>query len=234
MYYLGLIKRFWNFNQRVNLGPATIAMYLYLLKLANDNNGNDITISDVAISNMLGLTRKTVKPTKEKLKNLGLIEYVNKNGLPCSYKLLLNYSLEIEPQQVKKRIVKSKFNAQLKEDIQDFQLADLSVEDTPEIKKQEEETPFDDSGGSHLKTDGQPSLEEFIEYARTTDVYETFLDSDIKEKYFSWADNDWKNASNRPIINWRSSLKSTLPYMKNKTDNKSFSIESIPNIKRPK
>ena len=63
---------------------------------------------------------------------------------------------------------------------------------------------------------------------------EVSIDPSIKEKYDSWTNNDWKNALNRPINNWKSSLKSTLPYMKNKTDTQTISLESIPNIKRPK
>lgn len=37
--YQELIQRFWDLNQKKHLGCNAIAMYLYLLKLGNDNNG---------------------------------------------------------------------------------------------------------------------------------------------------------------------------------------------------
>lgn len=52
-------------------------------------------VSDVTISNVLSITEKAVKPTKEKLRKSGLIQYENKIGFPCSYRLSLNYPLEI-------------------------------------------------------------------------------------------------------------------------------------------
>jgi hypothetical protein len=70
-------------------------------------------------------------------------------------------------------------------------------------------------------------------YAKTLDNYETILDSSIKEKYDSWTKNNWENNSGRPITNWKSSLKSALPYMKNDTNNQISSLDLIPNIKRP-
>jgi Mn-dependent DtxR family transcriptional regulator len=64
-----------------------IAMYLYLLKLGNDTKGYDLTISDIEISKVLGLARNTIKPTKEKLSSIGLIQYENKKGelVPTNY-----------------------------------------------------------------------------------------------------------------------------------------------------
>lgn len=38
-HYQELIQRFWDLNQKKHLGCNAIAMYLYLLKLGNDNNG---------------------------------------------------------------------------------------------------------------------------------------------------------------------------------------------------
>ncbi|WP_123897788.1 hypothetical protein [Chryseobacterium carnipullorum] len=65
------------------------------MKTAEENDGYVFVLSDVVVSNDLGLTRKTVKSTKEKLRDLGLIEFQTKNGVPCSYRLLLNYNLQI-------------------------------------------------------------------------------------------------------------------------------------------
>ena len=96
MYYLELLQKFWDFNKNVLIGSNAIAMYLYLLKLGNDCNGYCIKVSDVEISKTLQITRKTVIPTKEKLRDLGLIQYETKNGIPCSYRLILNYNIHIQ------------------------------------------------------------------------------------------------------------------------------------------
>jgi replication initiation and membrane attachment protein DnaB len=94
MYYQELIERLWRFNENTRLGATAIAMYLYLLKLGEQNNSYVIKISDTVLSNILGIHRNTVKPFREKLKNFGLILYTTKNGFPCTYRILLNYSFE--------------------------------------------------------------------------------------------------------------------------------------------
>lgn len=228
MYYQELIERMWNFNQRIKLGSTAIAMYLYLLKLGNDTNGYDVSVSDVAISNILGVTRKTVKPTKEKLRNLGLIQFENRNGFPCNYRLLVNYPSQISEFESSQKI-KSKENYSIPKvpKTEDSQALESNKQIFPKNKKQEINVIED------LKTI-QTTLEEFMAYAKTLDGYETALDSAIEEKYILWSENDWKNNSGRPINNWKSSLKSTLPYLKDNTDNKTSFVEPLPSIKRPK
>ena len=96
MYYLELIQRFWDFNKTAKISPTEALLYFYLLKMGYENDRYDFKISDIELGKELGLTRKTIKSTKEKLKNLGLVQFQSKNGLPCHYRLLLNYSFEIE------------------------------------------------------------------------------------------------------------------------------------------
>ena len=79
-----------------------------------------------------------------------------------------------------------------------------------------------------------PDFEEFMEYAKTLESYEVGLDSEIQSKYENWKNNGWRNGSDRLITNWKSSLKSALPFMKNTQNKDTLSIQSIPNIKRPK
>ena len=210
MYYLELIQRFWDFNHRIPIGSTGISMYLYLLKNGYENDRYDFQISDILIGKELGLTRKTVKATKEKLKNLELIQFQTKNGIPCSYRLVLDYPLNIsEPTILKKKEFKTEQSSQ-------------------EIKKTSTPIP----SGSFIQN--IPSIEELVEYAKTLDNYEVELDSKIQSKYEKWKNNGWKNSSDRPITNWKSTLKSTLPYLKNATEGESLSLQSIPNIKRPK
>ncbi|WP_139422757.1 hypothetical protein [Chryseobacterium mulctrae] len=234
MYYLELIQRFWDFNQKAQLNTTSITFYLYLLNLASNNNGYDVVISDVAISNALGITRKTVKSTKEKLQILGLIRYENKKGLPSSYRVVLDYPISPpEFDKTEKLEFESGSNVPEVERTDDLPLYDLLVQNIDNISKPEDGTPVSDVSKPPISNDQRPSFDEFLEYAQTLAGYEISLDSAIKDKYDSWVENDWKNASGRPVNNWKSSLKGTFPFMKNKTVDRDLSIRSIPNIERP-
>lgn len=226
MYYLELIEKFWDFNQKERLSTTSVAMYLYLLKLGNDRGGYDISITDMTLANILSITRKTVRPTKEKLRSLGLLQFENRRGLPCSYRLVLDYPLEISENGKEE---KTEIDLKSQNPVIENNLKSKSVSRIPERIE-----PIGENPQKYSRKVEPPSWEEFLDYARTLEDYNVSLDSNIKEKYCSWSDNDWKNAANRPITNWKSSLKSLLPYMQNDTDNNTLSIESISKIKRPK
>lgn len=236
MYYHELIQKFWDFNEKAQLSTTAVAIYLYLLKLANDNNGYDVTVSDVAIGNTLGLTRKTVRPAREMLRNSGLVQYKNKKGYSYSYRIVLDYPLPIQKEEIKQKL-KIKHNPQTattekKENLPSVGLPAIS---TPEITEQKEMASFDNREPEPFKIiAGIPSLEEFIDYAKTLSGYEESMHSAIKERYALWANSNWCNNLGKPITSWKSSLKNLLPYIKNRTDNGLLSLDSIPSIKPPK
>ncbi|KFF01326.1 hypothetical protein IX39_12140 [Chryseobacterium formosense] len=204
MYYIELIQRFWEYNDRSSVGATATAMYLFLLKNAFENERYDFSISDVTVSNKLSLTRKTVKVTKEKLQTMGLISFNNRNGVPCSYRLLLNYPLP----KVQKNV-------------------ELSTAVAKNIFNDRVETM------SVMLTDNIPNYDVFLEYAGKLETYSSVLQPYIKEKYKLWIDNGWKNNFNRPITDWRASLKSAIPFLKESLQ-KSFLNERIPDIKHPR
>jgi len=254
MYYLELIQRFWEFNKTTKVSPAEISLYFYLLKIGYDNERYDFKISDVKLGKDLGLTRKTIKSTKEKLKNLGLIQFQSKNGLPCLYRLLLNYSFIIESENL---LIKENLNTEI---TQKLESSTTSTESIPSIRNSLEDLKEDNNKDGkpilkssqkqkfqlkqaqklkqeeelqNLKNRKIPSLDEFMEYAISLECYERELDLSIREKYETWRNNGWKNTSNRPISNWKSTLKSTLPYLKNMNVENTSLLQNIPNIKRP-
>ena len=253
MYYLELIQRFWDFNKKAKVSPTEISLYFYLLKIGYENERYDFKISDVELGKELGLTRKTIKSTKEKLKNLGLIQFQSKNGLPSHYRLLLNYSIEIEPEKLIKNeentIVEKDQNREVLEIFESILSAQNSVEVVKEIeinsdikassettekqKLEWKQAQKQEQEQQNLKNNKIPSLDEFIEYAKSLEGYEPELELSVNEKYEVWKNNCWKNTSNRPISNWKSTLKSTLPYLKNTSGENSFSLQDIPNIKHP-
>jgi hypothetical protein len=79
-------------------------------------------------------------------------------------------------------------------------------------------------------------LEEFTQYAKTLDNYVPELDILIKEKYDSWLGNEWKNGYDKPITNWKSSIKKAMPLLKSELQSSSTAFQkiSLPTIKRPK
>ena len=254
MYYLELIQRFWDFNKTAKISPTEVLLYFYLLKMGYENDRYDFKISDVELGKELGLTRKTIRSTKGKLKNLGLIQFQSKNGLPCHYRLVLNYSFEIEYEKLyktegtkakksqKPNVLEIHENILSAQSIIDFVSEveiDNDVKPTSEIfpkqkkKIESEKEQSQEQVLQNLKNSKIPSLDEFIEYAKSLEGYEPELDLSISEKYVNWKNNGWKNTSNRPISNWKSTLKSTLPYLKNTSREDSLSLQDIPNIKRP-
>jgi hypothetical protein len=235
MYYEELIQKFWESGPKAQLGTTAVAIYLYLLKLANDNNRYDVTISDVAIGNTLGLTRKTVKSAREALLNSGLVRYESKNGYSCSYRIVPDYPLSIqkdkEDQEAKR---KNNLRIPVTEKNKNLPPVGLSIS-IPETTGQKEKESFKNGAPEPFKiVVSNPSLEEFMAYAYTLSGYEESMDPDIKGKYATWAGNDWCNSLGKPITNWKSSLKNLLPYIKNRNDSGQLSLESIPVIKPPK
>lgn len=244
MHYLELLQRFWDFNQKKSIGTTGISMYLYLLKIGSDNDSYDFQISDVVISIELGITRKTVKPTKEKLRNLGLIQYQTTSGLACKYRLIGDYPSQISsPEMVSieeigkeesiQKTVESGVSLLTDRPVQNFSenTNDQEIEsDLSQTIQSSQPQPTNQKGND----ENIPSLEEFMTYAETLKIYAPELDSEIQSKYENWKNNGWKNSSDRPITNWKSSLKSTLPFMKSQIESHQLSLQSIPDIKRPK
>lgn len=211
MYYLELIQRFWEFNKKAKISPSEISLYLYLLKTGYENDRYDFKISDSEIGRSLGLTAKTVKSTKEKLHTKGLIEFQSANGIPCYYRLLLNYSLDFISDKIQQRDT-------------------IFVEEF--LQDKVEEISLKPDNFIQINTT-LPSFDDVMEFVKTLETYDCSLDSSIKEKYNSWIKNGWKNSSNRPIRNWKVTLKSALPYMRDSQGKGSITIENVPNIKRP-
>ena len=242
MYYLELIQRFWEFNKVAKISPTEISLYFYLLKIGYSKDRYDFKISDVELGKKLGLTRKTIKSTKEKLKKLGLIEFKTVNGVPCYYRLLLNYSFVIN---CKNEYSKTEISQESEISVISSHGNILSAQNELELES-EIETRHDAKFSSEIskiqeKEDEKeqhifinrsiPSFDEFMEYAKSLENYEPKLELSISDKYGKWKNNDWKNNYGRSISNWKSTLKSTLPYLINNSIEDFLSIPEIPNIK---
>lgn len=216
MKYIDLIERFWQLNSNTSLGSASIAFYMYLLEHYKSNNHNDFTIADVTVKKELKITVNTIKSTRDKLRNIGLINYKCKNGVPCQYKILDNPLLEVVNKPVKV------FPTSI---INEEKPIKIPVAESKDDKRPVPKEP--------INNPNIPSIEEFLEFAKTLKNYSPELNSKIEGKYDSWIENNWKNGYDRPITNWKSTLKSTLPYLIQAPKN-TMNPKEIPTINRPK
>jgi hypothetical protein len=229
-----LLHQFWEYNRKNPIGSGSIAMYLFLLDLWFKNSENDFELSNMEFCERLKIAKKTMFSLRQKLQNIGFIQYQSKNGVPGHYKIITDFSdfstsLEIEEYENKekgKQKQKKSDKASVTTEVFENKnlISDLIIEKSiPDLS---------------LNTTQQfvhiPSKEEFLEYAQTLEAYDSSLESLIDEKYNSWKNNGWRNSSNRPVTNWKSSIKSLLPYLKNTDENNRLSTPLIPNIKRPK
>ena len=68
------------------------------------------------------------------------------------------------------------------------------------------------------RIDGAPELSEFLDYAKDLCI-ETKKDWEHWEftftsKYQFWFENKWKDGNGKKIVNWKTKLRNTLPYLK--------------------
>lgn len=76
MNYIELIKQFWQCNNEIPIGCNATALYFYLLKVCNSLGWKEtFKHSDRHISIQLGISINTVRTAKNKLKQLGLIDF---------------------------------------------------------------------------------------------------------------------------------------------------------------
>jgi len=57
-----------------------------------------------------------------------------------------------------------------------------------------------------------PEFSEFLAYA--VSQVPNVIQQEVKLKYDSWIVNDWKDGNNKKIVNWKSKLNNTLPFLK--------------------
>ncbi|MPT32068.1 MAG: hypothetical protein E2600_10485 [Chryseobacterium sp.] len=229
MYYVELIDRFWVFSERVKPGTTAISLYLYLLNIAKENDSYQFRMSDVELGKRLGISRATIKTAREKLRDLGVVEYEAVNGAPISYRLIINYPFDDVNFE------------QTKIDLSDAVICCDNGHLQIESWKAPRNSVAGDSADEAFRfaelseeKGTRPDLREFLEYAGTLDAYSPELEVLIRAKYSSWLDNDWKNVSGRYITNWRSSLKSVLPFLVSETKHSQLSIDKIPDIRHPR
>ena len=229
MNYTELTTKFWSINEKSPLGASAIALYFFLLEKCRQNDGKDFTISDNAISQKLSLTRPTINALKSKLRNVGLIQYQTRNGVPSIYRIITDISfLQQESLQKETLNIKNKVS-QESEPFKKMIESPIINNIQPKIL---EEKTIHTSTRENINI---PSLDEFMNFAKSLEIYDETMDFAIKSKYESWRDNGWVNGLGIPINKWQNNLKNTLPHLKtSKKKPSGLQPNNIPTIKRPK
>jgi len=218
MKYLDILSKFWEYNERLSFGSSAAVVYTFLVHKWYQNKYEDFILSDIELSKELKLAINTIKAVKEKLKDHKLIQFEVKIGHPCSYKLLTDFSVP----EIDKIVIQKNDAVKKKRRNSDSNLKKKIV--TPPVQKEQTKTIPDINADI-------PPLDEFLTHAKSLRNYTTSIDSKIEEKYNNWIENGWKNGYDRPITNWKSALKSTMPYI---IDSKQNEQINIPIINRPK
>ncbi len=76
--------------------------------------------------------------------------------------------------------------------------------ETPKVKEKEKEKE---------KVNAIPTENEFLEYAKTIEIFKPELEFSIRAKFEAWKESGWKDGNNKPIENWKTKLKNTMPYL---------------------
>lgn len=229
MNYTELTTKFWSINEKSPLGASAIALYFFLLEKCRQNDGKDFTISDNAIGQKLSLTRPTINALKSKLRNVGLIQYQTRNGVPSIYRIITDISfLQQESLQKETLNIKNKVS----QESEPFKkMIEIPIINSIQPKILEEKTIHT----STRENINIPSLDEFMNFAKSLEIYDETMDFAIKSKYESWRDNGWVNGLGIPINKWQNNLKNTLPHLKtSKKKPSGLQPNNIPTIKRPK
>ncbi|MGC4128714.1 MAG: hypothetical protein QM564_03975 [Bergeyella sp.] len=229
MNYSELIRRFWEHNEKQPLGAVAVSLYFFLLEIWAKNDEHDFKLSDTEICERLKITRPTIIALRQKLSNLGMIQYQSQNGLPGQYKILREYPPVLSVfENPKKTIPKKKKTAgKPLQKSKIFLNENSSVDNLPKISP-----PTLIPISSNI-----PPLEEFMHYAKALENYVPELENLIEEKYKNWLGNQWKNGYNKPITNWKSSIKNAIPFLQSELESENSAPENkiaLQTIKRPR
>ncbi len=229
MNYSELISRFWEHNEKQPLGAVAVSLYLFLLEIWTKNDEHDFKLSDTEICERLKITRPTIISSRQKLCSIGMIQYQSQNGLPGQYKILQEYSPVLSVfENPKKAIPKKKKTVEKPiQKSENLLNENLPTDNLPKIYP-----PTFIPISCNI-----PSLEEFMQYVKTLENYVPELENLTEEKYKNWLENEWKNGYDKPITNWKSSIKSVMPFLQSELESENSATEkkiALQTIKRPR
>ncbi|MDO4729221.1 MAG: transcriptional regulator [Bacteroidota bacterium] len=248
MNYLDLIKKFW--SEDVKISYSSMYMYFYLLEMWDNNDEDAIEISDNKLMEIIKISRVTIQRCRIELRDMGLISFKITIGYTTSYKIITDYTITKPKQEIKtqtevkvKKQEKVAIEPKKKETTQNTTIKEVKQEppiqpiqppatvtsekitEVPKVQVAEKkEAPKEESKSIY------PTLEEFMDYARTLPPYDSSLDFALESKYEFWKESGWMNGYNKPITNWKLTLNNTIPFLKGG----GIIQPKVPKIIRPK
>ena len=85
MNYKNHIIKFWELNEKYQLGTNVIALFFFLIWYCEKKKIQRIVLSDREIIKNLGISRNSIRSSREKLVELNLLEINSKKGKPILY-----------------------------------------------------------------------------------------------------------------------------------------------------
>lgn len=199
-----LFKKIFELNSRNKIGSNTLAVFTFILYKSEDIQ-KEIILSDYEMARELGLSRQTVITAKNKLKLLGLLDYQRNPGFPNRFILSGNEFPNEKPTII---------------EIKEIPVENLKRIPEPKIIATNSFSKF-------------PTLEQFMDFAKTLKDYSEKLDNSLIQKFHTWENSDWKNVIGKPILNWRIVLEKNIRLLE-LSHSHGNSLLKISSIKRPK
>lgn len=152
-----------------------------------------------------------------------VLQYVNDLS-PVVDDLLLQIAFEPIKQSLKRDLVKYKdfINKQVENGKRGGRPKNPSLSEetqkTQAFKKEPKKADSDIVSDSVIDIVSEnkniPTLEEFVIFSKTIEIYKPELDFSIKSKYEQWVADKWKDGNGNKISNWKTKLKNTIPHLK--------------------
>ncbi|NMR34225.1 hypothetical protein HIO71_08380 [Chryseobacterium aquaticum] len=79
-------------QRKRTVGSCCGCPLFFLIEIWKKKEESDFSLSDTEICELLKITRPTIIALRQKLVNIGMIQYQSKNRLPGHYKILSEYS----------------------------------------------------------------------------------------------------------------------------------------------
>lgn len=221
MLHTELYQKFFLFNKNQPLEPTMYVLYMTLLEKWIENNCESFELSTAEILKEVNMSRATINRTKPQLKELGLIDYSSENGGSTKY-TISEINIEIEVPQIKTEVPQVP-QMEIPVIVQPLENVEKQEVIIPEIPKEVKPSKKD---LSNKKTADIPTFEEILTFAKTLSTYDDDMEIHLQTKYDSWVENGWKNGFDKPITNWKSTVRNSIPYLKRNQN-------SIPNLVLP-
>ena len=206
MNYISLINNFWLLSEEYDFRPIDIALYFYLLKIANSLSWKpSFKRNNKEIMAKLGInSRHTLNDTRNRLKMAGLIDYKTYNGKAfSSYTVLATCEKNAQvTAQVTAHLNKTETKTKNKEKIKRKETVPTDLGLKFEVEKKKEEAP-------------SPTLEQVVAIC-----LKKGMSSEEAEQFFYYYDaQGWVTSSGQKIKRVDSMVNRWLTNNKTKTTN---------------